>query len=538
TTAWFEYGTTTSYGLSTAGQSIAAGSTAVSVSTSISGLSVNTTYHFRIDASNNGGTSLGADASFTTLASGPTVTTGSATSITSSGATLNGTVNPNGVTATAWFEYGTTSSYGSSTAAQTLAAGTTAVAVSAAVTGLSPNTTYHFRIDASNNGGTSYGLDASFTTLATKPTVTTGSASSISGSSATLNGTVNPNGVTATAWFEYGTTTSYGSSTATQNIAAGTTAVAVSAAISGLSANTTYHFRIDATNNGGTSNGSDASFTTLAAPPTVTTGNATSITSSGATLNGTVNPNGVTATAWFEYGLSTVYGSTTAAQNITAGTTAVAVSANISSLSANTLYHFRIDANNNGGTSLGTDNTFTTLANPPTVTTGSAASIGGTSATLNGTVNPNGVTATAWFEYGTTTSYGSSTATQSLAAGSTAVAVSAGITGLTANTTYHFRIDATNNGGTSLGADNSFTTLANPPTVTTGSATSIGSSGATLNGTVNPNGVTATAWFEYGTTTSYGSSTANQSLAAGTTAVAVSAAVTGLSANTTYHFRI
>ncbi|MBI3411149.1 MAG: hypothetical protein HY040_22675, partial [Planctomycetes bacterium] len=314
--------------------------------------------------------------------------------------------------------------------------------------------------------------------------------------------------------------------------------MAVSAAVTGLSGNTVYHFRIDAANNGGTSNGTDATFTTLAASPTVTTSPATSILQTSATLNGTINPNGVSATAWFEYGLSTSYGSSTAAQSIAAGSTAVAVSANISGLSANTLYHFRLDASNNGGTSNSPDASFTTLANPPTVTTGSATNIASSGATLNGTVNPNGVTTTAWFEYGTTTSYGLSTAGQSIAAGSTAVSVSTSISGLSVNTTYHFRIDAANNGGTSLGTDASFTTLASGPTATTGSASSIGITTATLNGSVNPNGVTTTAWFEYGTTTGYGSSTATQSLAAGTTAVAVSAAVTGLSGNTVYHFRI
>ncbi|MHB8481739.1 MAG: beta strand repeat-containing protein, partial [Nitrospiria bacterium] len=537
-TAWFEYGLSTAYGSSTAAQSIAAGNTAVAISAAITALSVNTSYHYRVDATNNGGTSYSADASYTTLANAPVVTTGSATTIASNSATLNGSVNPNGVTTTSWFEYGLSATYGSSTASQSLAAGTSAVAVSASVTGLTGNTAYHFRIDASNNGGPSYGADAMFTTLANPPAVATSPATSIATTTATLNGTVNPNGVTATAWFEYGLSATYGSSTASQALAVGSSAVAVSAAISGLSANATYHFRIDATNNGGTSYGLDATFTTLASGPTVTTGSATSITSSGATLNGSVNPNGVTATAWFEYGLSATYGSSTASQALAAGSSAVAVSAAISGLSVNTTYHFRIDATNNGGPSYGADNVFTTLSSGPAVTTGSATSITSAGATLNGSVNPNGVTATAWFEYGLSATYGSSTASQSLAAGSTAVAVSAAVTGLSVNTVYHFRLDAANNGGTSYGLDASFTTLATPPVVTTGSATGVGGTSATLNGSVNPNGVTAAAWFEYGLSATYGSSTASQSLAAGSSAVAVSAAISGLSVNTTYHFRI
>ena len=92
--------------------------------------------------------------------------------------------------------------------------------------------------------------------------------------------------------------------------------------------------------------------------------------------------------------------------------------------------------------------------------------------------------------------------------------VSAAITGLTANTTYHFRISATNAGGTSKGSDETFKTLPNAPTVVTKAASSIAQTTATLNATVNPNGgEVSECKFEYGTTISYGS-TAPCSLAA------------------------
>ena len=96
------------------------------------------------------------------------------------------------------------------------------------------------------------------------PTVTTTSASGITTSSATLNGTVNPNGSSATYRFDYGLTTSYGSSTSNVSAGSGSSVVAGTASISGLSANTAYHYRISATNAGGTSLGSDATFTTSA----------------------------------------------------------------------------------------------------------------------------------------------------------------------------------------------------------------------------------------------------------------------------------
>jgi len=104
-----------------------------------------------------------------------------------------------------------------------------------------------------------------------------------------------------------------------------------------------------------------------------------------------------------------------------------------------------------------------TLPGPPTPVTGTASSITQTSATLNATVNPNGGTVSdCHFEYGTTTSYGSSEPCSSLpGAGTSPVAVSAPVTGLAANTTYHFRIVAANPGGTSNGSDETFATPPN-----------------------------------------------------------------------------
>src|SRR6202043_2493863 len=92
-------------------------------------------------------------------------------------------------------------------------------------------------------------------------------------------------------------------------------------------------------------------------------------------------------------------------------------------------------------------------------------------------------------------------------AGTAPVARSAAITGLTANTTYHFRVSATNAGGTSKGSDESFKTLPNSPTVVTCGASAVTQTSATLCATVNPNGGTVTECkFEYGTTTGYGQS--------------------------------
>ena len=123
----------------------------------------------------------------------------------------------------------------------------------------------------------------------------------------------------------------------------------------------------------------------------------------------------------------------------------------------------------------------------PSAITGPVTSVGPTTATATGTVNPGGQATTWYVEYGTSTSYGTKTANVSAGSGTANTAVSASLTGLTAGTTYHYRVVATNSAGTDQGADGIFTTSAGPVAVT-GSATSVTTTTATLNGTVDPNG--------------------------------------------------
>src|SRR5213076_2596009 len=146
---------------------------------------------------------------------------------------------------------------------------------------------------------------ASVSLRAAQPTVSTLSATSITTTSATLNSSVDPNGLNTTIHFEYGLTTSYGSSTISGNI--GTTSGNYGAPISGLSPNTTYHFRIVASSSAGTSSGNDLTFTTSASAPTEQRFAATLVTSTSATLNSSVDPNGLNTTIHFEYGLTTSY---------------------------------------------------------------------------------------------------------------------------------------------------------------------------------------------------------------------------------------
>ncbi len=477
------------------------------------------------------------------------VVTNSAINITQTSATLNGTVNANGLTTAVHFDYGTTSSYGDSvTANPSTITGTSNISVTATISGLTPNTVYHFRVEASDSAGMSYGYDSTFTTLSVQssPFVSTQSANNISDTSSTLNAIINPNGANSEVKFEYGITSAYGDSALpAQNSFSGNSNTNVSVSISGLTPNTLYHYRADATNSAGTSYGADSTFRTISKilKPIVTTESATNITPNSSKLVGIVNPNGSLTNVQFEYGTTTSYGtSITASQSPVTSSSNVNVSANISSLIPGITYHFRVEATNSAGTSYGADSTFTTLnvQSIPTATTENATNITTNSSTLNGLVNANGASSTVQFDYGTTTGYGSSkSASQSPIGSDTNTSVSANITGLTPNTLYHYRIEATNSTGTSYGSDSTFNTLQALPTVTTNNPTEVNVNTAILNAFVNSNGSNSNVRFDYGTTSSYGSSiAATPSTVYGNSNTSVYAGISGLNSNTLYHYRI
>ena len=304
------------------------------------------------------------------------------------------------------------------------------------------------------------------------PTATTNAATSVAGTTATVNGTVNPNNRNTTVTFQYGLTAAYGTTVnATPNtLASGTGSAAVSAALTGLACSTTYHFQVVGVNSSGTTYGGDLTFATTACAPTATTGAATSLTATGATLNGAVSSNGASTAVTFDYGLTATYGSTITATTspLAANATNSAVSAAATGLTCNTTYHFRVNGVNGAGTTHGGDLTFTTTACVPTVTTNAASALTVSGATLNGTVSSNGASTTVTFDYGLTNSYGSTaTATASPLIGTaTNAAVSATVTGLVCNTTYHFRVKGVNSAGTTNGNDVTFSTSACPTAVT------------------------------------------------------------------------
>lgn len=207
-----------------------------------------------------------------------------------------------------------------------------------------------------------------------------------------------------------------------------------------------------------------ASVAMAGASPTVSTGSATKIGNTSATLNGSVNPEGTKTAYRFEYGLTAQYGQLTKVANAGSGSKAVSVSAGISHLIPGTTYHYKLIALSKDGAAYASDRTFKTSGHsPPVVATGGPISIHQTSATVTGTVNPNNATTTYEFQYGTSTAYTQQTIAKTLPASKTTSIVAETLTGLTPGTTFHYRLVALH--GTSVssaGADETFFTLPDP----------------------------------------------------------------------------
>ncbi len=202
---------------------------------------------------------------FLEISGSPSVATNSATKVSDTSATLNGTVNPNGFSTTVGFAYGVTTSYGNTVTINDSLTGKEEISVSASVTRLQPETTYHYQVFAENGAGRSFGADRTFTTGNRAPTAITNPATNVSTTSAALNGTVNPHGLETTVKFEFGTTTIYQFEVpAAQSPLTGTNETSVNASVSGLSPGTEYHYRVVATNSAGSMEGADRTFFTIA----------------------------------------------------------------------------------------------------------------------------------------------------------------------------------------------------------------------------------------------------------------------------------
>ncbi len=323
----------------------------------------------------------------------PDVSVAPVAGVSSTSAVLSGSVDPDGIDASARFEVGLTSAYGEGVVAvqgagglapgsSDVGSGSASVPVEATVSGLEPNSTYDYRLDGVNGNGVNEGENATFTTPPAPPGVGGESASAVTQTSAVLGALVNPNNEVTSYRFEYGPTAAYGSSVALGEaggvVGAGFGAVAVSGAVAGLQPGVTYHYRVVAVNATSPAQGTagpDEAFTTRAGlAPVVGSGEASGVWQEGATIAGTVDPEGVPASYEVDLGTDTSYG-TRVFGVVGSSTTAEAVSVSLAGLTPGTTYHYRLAASNAYGVSYGADRTFTTPGFPSGLPAGSGAAV-------------------------------------------------------------------------------------------------------------------------------------------------------------------
>src|SRR3989338_1716216 len=444
---------------------------------------VGSTKPYTITCTNGSDTDL--DSVVTVAAPPPTVTTQVQSNVTQTGATLNGTANPNGTATTGWFRYRTSSpgscndSFGTrvpSSGGTSLGSGTSGVNFSRAISGLVQNTTYYYCAIAENAGGKAYGAVRSFTMTAyPTPTVTL----------AANPASIAYNAASTLSWSVSGAT----SCTASNAWSGAKSASGGSESTGAVTSTRTY--TLTCTGAGG-STARSATVTVAAPPPTVTTQVQSNVTQTGATLNGTANPTGTATTGWFRYRTSSPgscndsFGTrvpSSGGTSLGSGTSGVNFSRAISGLVQNTTYYYCAIAENAGGKAYGAVRSFTMTAYPPPTATLAANPA---------SIAYNAASTLSWSVSGAT----SCTASNAWSGAKSASGGSESTGAVTSTRTY--TLTCTGAGG-STARSATVTVAAPPPTVTTQVQSNVTQTGATLNGTANPNGTATTGWFRYRT---------------------------------------
>ena len=479
-----EYSTTAGFpngsGIQVASSNLSGGN----FSSSLTGLASGTPYYYKAYATNAGGTTYGAEQTFTTLTPNPTITTSALSAF--GNVCINTTAGPNSFTitgsnlTTANVTVGPLTGYTFSTTA----GGTYTASLSLTQPGgsysqqifvrLTPTAVQSYNGNIPVDGGgiaAPVNVAAAGSGVNTTASVTTGAASAITQTTATAAGSITATGCSSVTAYgiEYSTTNNFplgsGTQVASSNLSGGN----FSAGLTGLTASTTYYYRAYAINAGGTAYGIQQSFTTAAPILTAsalvpfgnicinTTSAANSFTITGVGLtNANVNVGPLAG-----YSFSTTSGGTyTASLSLTqpGGAFSQAIYVKLSPILVQA-YTGNIPVSGGGAasTSVAADgNGVNTLA---TVVTGASANITNHSATLAGSIAATGCSSVTEYgiEFSGINGFGNGTGTKVVSANLNSGNYTAALSGLVQGATYYYKAYATNNGGTSYGLQQSFT---------------------------------------------------------------------------------
>jgi uncharacterized protein (TIGR02145 family) len=423
----------------------------------LSNLDKNSTYYVRAYASNEAGTAYGNENQFTTNELNISVTTNDINSITAVGAEgggniLNNSSYPITEKGLCWNTTGNPTIVDYS-----VQEGSGDGSFSSTLSGLNYETFYYVRAYATNDAGTVYGEEKTFTTLDGIPSLTTSSITNITPSSAESGGeitnneglNINSRGV---CWNTTGNPV-----TSDNNTSDGTGTGTFISSLTNLNLNTTYYVRAYATTDAGTGYGDEKSFT-VGGKPTVTTAAIVNINGTSAEGGGDVTDNGGFSVSEKGICWSTAQDPTIDDNHTNQGTGTGSFTSSISGLSTSTTYYVRAYATNDAGTSYGDEISFSTTDGLPVLTTNEITNIDTTSANSGGNITDNGgfsITArgVCW-----STSQNPTISDSHTSDGTGTGSYTSEITGLAEGTTYYVRAYAANNQGTSYGAEKQFTT--------------------------------------------------------------------------------
>lgn len=501
----------------------------------ISGLALSTKYYVRAYAKNASGIGFGEVLEFETLAEAqlPEVSTVEVGNVTSTTATCMGNVASDGgleltERGVCWSLSANPTLTGSHAAATDATLGVFEVAM----TGLTPNKTYHVRAYATNAKGTAYGDDLTFTTTEGLPVVTTSGITEITATSAKGGGEVTDQGASNVTERGICWGTSHNPTTSGTHASSGTGAGSYTVSMTNLTPNATYYVRAYATNSQGTAYGAEVSFTALEGLPVVLTLDMTDITSTKAKGHGKVSEQGGSAVTERGICWSTSPSPTTSGNHVNSGTGTGEYTVSLTNLTPGTKYYVRAYATNGQGTTYGEQKDFTTSATLPTVVTGN---ISGTTAHGEVTDAGGAIVTERGICWGT--SHNPTTAGTHGSSGTGTGTFSVELTDLAPGTTYYVRAYATNSAGTAYGSEKTLTADAALPTVTTGAVSNITQTTAQGSGNVaNSGGANVTergvCWSTSHNPTISGSHASN-----GTGTGGYTVNMTGLTANTHYYVR-
>lgn len=350
-------------------------------------LSANTTYYVRAYAKNAKGIGYGEEKNFTTLDFDlPEVTTAEVTDITQTTAKGGGEVTSDGGTTVTERGVCWSMSHNPTASGSHANSGTGTGNFTCNMNNLNAHTTYYVRAYATNSRGTAYGEEVSFNTSANPPTVSTGSVSSITTSSATGSGNVTSDGGSPVSERGLCWSTHHEPTISSTHVSVGDGTGEFTGAMANLTANTTYYVRAYATNGVGTSYGDEVEFSTLSiSAPGVTTASVTNIGNTTATGGGNViSDGGATVT---ERGIcwGTSHNPTIGGSHLSNGTGTGTFTVNMANLTPNTTYYVRAYAINSQGTAYGEEVNFKTSQTPTYTIAVSATPSGSGSITGGGT---------------------------------------------------------------------------------------------------------------------------------------------------------